>query len=150
MAITPGMLQPNPISNGINDFPCKPILNIALSTTNAARARYPLSSRMDSPRKRKNIGGKNTKTPPSPLRTPPAIKVATCSFEIEVLTISPNVLKNISIKVENGAETSNVKRNKAHQKARNIGMPNALSRKALSSKSVKVRDLTPLTALAII
>ena len=38
VAIMAGTLQPNPITNGINDFPCNPILCISLSIMNEARA----------------------------------------------------------------------------------------------------------------
>ena len=38
VAIMAGTLQPNPISSGMNDLPCKPILCISLSMMKAARA----------------------------------------------------------------------------------------------------------------
>ena len=38
VAIIAGTLQPNPITMGMNDFPCSPILCINLSMMNAARA----------------------------------------------------------------------------------------------------------------
>ena len=44
VAIMAGTLQPKPMSMGMNDFPCRPILCISLSMMNAARAIYPESS----------------------------------------------------------------------------------------------------------
>ena len=38
VAIMAGTLQPNPIINGMNDFPCRPTLCMILSMINAARA----------------------------------------------------------------------------------------------------------------
>ena len=44
VAIIAGTLHPNPMSMGMNDFPCSPILCMSLSIMNAARAIYPESS----------------------------------------------------------------------------------------------------------
>ena len=38
VAIMAGTLQPNPMSIGMNDLPCSPILCMSLSMMNAARA----------------------------------------------------------------------------------------------------------------
>ena len=38
VAITAGTLQPNPITSGMNDLPCRPIPCISLSMMKAARA----------------------------------------------------------------------------------------------------------------
>ena len=37
VAITAGTLQPKPITNGMNDLPCKPMRCISLSMMKAAR-----------------------------------------------------------------------------------------------------------------
>ena len=44
VAMMAGTLQPNPMSIGMNDLPCSPILCMSLSMMNAARAIYPESS----------------------------------------------------------------------------------------------------------
>ena len=44
VAIIAGTLQPKPITIGMNDLPCRPILCISLSTMNAALDMYPESS----------------------------------------------------------------------------------------------------------
>ena len=38
VAMTAGTLQPNPMTSGMNDLPCRPILCISLSMMKAARA----------------------------------------------------------------------------------------------------------------
>ena len=38
VAMTAGTLQPKPMTNGMNDLPCSPILCISLSMMKAARA----------------------------------------------------------------------------------------------------------------
>ena len=38
VAMTAGTLQPNPITKGMNDLPCNPILCMILSMMKAARA----------------------------------------------------------------------------------------------------------------
>ena len=65
-----GTLQPNPITKGINDLPCKPILCINLSIMKATRAIYPESSIKDIKRYNIRILGKKTITPPTPPITP--------------------------------------------------------------------------------
>ena len=44
VAIMAGTLQPKPMTMGMNDLPWRPMRCISLSTMNAARAIYPLSS----------------------------------------------------------------------------------------------------------
>ena len=46
-AMIAGTLQPNPMTSGINDFPCRPTRCINLSMMKAARAIYPESSISD-------------------------------------------------------------------------------------------------------
>ncbi len=147
VAMTPGMLHPNPINIGMKDFPCSPSLYITLSTTKAALAKYPLSSSSESPKKRKNMGGRKTSTPPNPPKTASDMKAATSSLVMASLAFSPSQLKNMSIMSENGAETSNVKRKRAHQRARKIGIPTYLFRKTLSKRSDSVRGLAPFKTL---
>ena len=46
-AMMDGTVHPNPITNGMNDFPWSPRRCITLSIINAARAMYPESSMND-------------------------------------------------------------------------------------------------------
>ena len=66
----PGIAHANDPSNGMNDLPCSPNSPITLSTKNAARARYPHSSRMEINKFKIKICGKNTITDPTPPRSP--------------------------------------------------------------------------------
>ena len=96
------------------------------------------------PKNRKKSGGMKTSTPPNPPKIPSATKLAIHSSEIAELDICPSQLKIKSIRSERGAETSYVKRKRAHQNVRKIGMPRYLFRKTLSSKSERVRGFSPL------
>ena len=69
-AIIAGTLHPNPTNMGITDFPCSPSLTIALSKINAARLRYPLSSKNERNKKSKKIFGTKARIIPIPLTIP--------------------------------------------------------------------------------
>ncbi len=66
VAMIAGTLHPKPITSGMNDLPCSPIICIILSITNAALAMYPVSSMKLMPIKRIRMFGRNTITPPTP------------------------------------------------------------------------------------
>ena len=69
-AMMAGTLQPNPISMGIKDFPCRPIRCMILSIKKAALDIYPVSSKREMQKKRIRMLGKNTMTLPTPAITP--------------------------------------------------------------------------------
>ena len=69
-AKTAGTLQPKPMTIGMNDLPCTPMRCITLSMINAARAKYPESSKKEMKRYRIMMLGKKTSTLPTPLITP--------------------------------------------------------------------------------
>ena len=66
--IAAGTEHPNPIRSGTMLRPDRPILRRSLSITNATRAMYPLSSRIDRKKKSTTIIGTNDTTVPTPLK----------------------------------------------------------------------------------
>lgn len=70
VAIIAGTEHPKPSSIGITLEPLSPKRRITLSQRNAARAMYPLSSRIESARNSNATFGRNTNTPPTPPITP--------------------------------------------------------------------------------
>ncbi|OPY52342.1 MAG: hypothetical protein A4E48_01162 [Methanosaeta sp. PtaU1.Bin060] len=75
-AMIAGTLQPKPIIRGMNERPCRPRRYMKRSITKAALAIYPLSSRMESARKRPKTGGMKTSTDPRPPMIPKETKDA--------------------------------------------------------------------------
>ena len=72
VAIIPGTAQAKLLSKGTNAFPCNPTARIRRSIRKAARAMYPLSSRMEIKRNSSRICGRNASTPPTPAIIPSA------------------------------------------------------------------------------
>ena len=70
LAITPGTVQPKPISIGTILLPDRPIFLSSLSITKATLAIYPLSSNMDRKKNSVTIIGRNASTLPTPLKIP--------------------------------------------------------------------------------
>ena len=91
--IIEGTVHPNPITRGMNDFPCKPILCIILSIIKATLAIYPESSINEIKKYNINILGKNTITPP----TPPIIPSTTKSCNIPSGKILENEIGRVHV-----------------------------------------------------
>ena len=70
VAMIPGMAQAKLDSKGMNARPESPTLPITRSSKKAARGRYPVSSRIRMKKNRMMICGRNTRTLPTPARTP--------------------------------------------------------------------------------
>ena len=70
LAMTPGTVQPKPISIGTILLPERPILRRSLSMTKATLAIYPLSSRIDRKKNSVTIIGRKASTLPTPLKIP--------------------------------------------------------------------------------
>ena len=66
VAMIPGMAQATELSSATNARPSSPARAITRSIRNAARARYPVPSRMAISRNSSAICGTNTSTPPIP------------------------------------------------------------------------------------
>lgn len=75
--ITAGTVQPKPIIIGMKARPLRPSLRSGLSMRNAARAMYPLSSRMDRSKNSSRIVGRNESTLPTPLSAPSTRRLRT-------------------------------------------------------------------------
>ena len=81
-AMIAGTLHPKPSNNGMNDLPCNPIFIMILSMTKAARAKYPVSSKIEIAMYMNNIGGRNVRMNPTPPIKPSDIREATQSIGI--------------------------------------------------------------------
>lgn len=77
-AMIAGTEQPNPMSMGTKLLPERPRRRSGLSITNATRAMYPLSSRMERNKNSVTMTGKN----PSTLPTPPQMPSVTSELTI--------------------------------------------------------------------
>ena len=80
LAITPGTVQPKPISIGTMLLPDNPTFLKSLSITNATLAIYPLSSSRERKKKRVTIIGKKFNTLPTPLNIPLIMSECKTSF----------------------------------------------------------------------
>ena len=80
LAITPGTVQPKPISIGTMLLPESPILRRSLSVTKATRAIYPLSSSIDRKKKSVTIIGTKLSMLPTPLKIPSTIRECRTGF----------------------------------------------------------------------
>ena len=69
-AMMPGSAHAWLESSGMNACPGRPNGRSARSTTNDARARYPVSSSSENRKNNKHICGRNTAAPPTPVITP--------------------------------------------------------------------------------
>ena len=122
-AMIAGTLHPNPIINGINDFPCKPILCMILSIIKAARAIYPESSISEIQKYRIRILGRKTITPP----TPPTIPSTSISFngpsDMLLRIKSPICPTSHSIPIIGYSPRTNVPSNIKYMKRKKIGYP---------------------------
>ena len=65
-----GTLHPNPTSMGTKLLPESPIFRKGLSMTNATRAMYPVSSKMDKKKNNTTMVGRKLNTLPTPANTP--------------------------------------------------------------------------------
>ena len=70
LAITPGTVQPKPISIGTMLLPESPSFLSGLSITKAIRAMYPVSSSRERKKKSTTIMGRKLSTLPTPVKTP--------------------------------------------------------------------------------
>ncbi len=70
VAMMPGMAQAKLDSKGMKALPDKPTLPITRSSKNAARGKYPESSRTRMKKNKMMICGRNTRTLPTPARIP--------------------------------------------------------------------------------
>ena len=77
VAIMAGTEQPKPMSIGTMLRPDRPIFRSGLSITNATRAMYPVSSRMERKKNSVTIIGRNTSTLPTPAKMPSIIRLCT-------------------------------------------------------------------------
>ena len=77
VAIIAGTEQPKPMSMGTKLLPDRPIFRSSLSITNATRAIYPLSSKMDRKKNSTTMIGKKLSTLPTPANTPSIISECT-------------------------------------------------------------------------
>ena len=73
VAMIAGTLHPKPISMGTKLRPERPIFRSGLSMTNATRAIYPVSSRMDRKKNSTTIVGRKLSTLPTPAKIPSMI-----------------------------------------------------------------------------
>ena len=86
LAITPGTLQPKPISIGTILLPDNPSLRSSLSMINATLAIYPLSSSIDKKKNNVTITGRKLSTLPTPLNMPSIINA--CNTELTFNAVS--------------------------------------------------------------
>ncbi|BAA30306.1 170aa long hypothetical protein [Pyrococcus horikoshii OT3] len=107
VAITAGTLQPNAKTIGIIAFPGSLNTLKYLSITAATLARYPLSSNIDIPTKRRNTRGKKLRTVPTPPIIPSTTKPLMVSFAILSPSHSPKDEKASSKSSCKGPPTAN-------------------------------------------
>ncbi|OQA52416.1 MAG: hypothetical protein BWY45_03160 [Euryarchaeota archaeon ADurb.Bin294] len=124
VAMIAGTLHPNPIRNGMNERPCRPTECISRSMTNAALARYPVSSRMESSRNRTNMLGTKTRTDPTPPITPSDRNDLTNGSISTPFIRSVKYPNMYSIPTRNGLEALKVSWNANHIHERKMGIPN--------------------------
>ena len=132
VAITAGTLHPNPMINGINDFPWSPILCISLSIMKAARAIYPLSSMNEMKAYRIRICGKKTITAPTPPITPSTSIAFSGPSGIVWLIHSPNAPTPTSIQSIGYCPMEKVTWNITYSKKKKSGKPKYLFVNSLS------------------
>ena len=147
-AMIAGTLQPKPITNGINDFPCNPMRCINLSIINAARAIYPESSINDIQKKSINIFGKKTITPPTPPITPSTTKSFNGPAGIMPSIAEDSQLTPNSIQCIGYAPTSKVAQKMANIISKNIGKPN--SRLVTKASIIRVLRVTSFSFSVIV
>ncbi len=98
VAIIPGIAHAKLDKSGRNALPWSPTRLISLSRRNAARAIYPVSSKIERNKKRSKIWGKKTTTPPTPAIMPSTSKSVKIPTGISARTKSPNAPKPLSSK----------------------------------------------------
>ena len=70
LAMTPGTVQPKPMSIGTMLRPERPMRRRSLSITNATRAMYPVSSSRERKKNRVTMTGRKLNTLPTPVKMP--------------------------------------------------------------------------------
>ena len=116
LAITPGTVQPKPMSIGTTLRPESPILRNNLSITNATRAMYPLSSSMERKKNSVTMTGRKFKTLPTPVKIPSMTSECSTGFTFAAVmprsTISVSAPMPMSSKSDKNAPmTLNVSQN---------------------------------------
>ena len=155
--ITAGTVQPKPIIMGIKLRPFSPILRRGLSMRNAARAMYPLSSRMDRHMNRMTMVGMKLSTLPTPVSTP--FTTRSCTQPATSLALSHWAIALIlaSTSAENPSATHDPKgpkviQNTSSMAQRNTGMANTGCVSTRSTRSERETvfsgDCLRITALA--
>jgi hypothetical protein len=135
VAIIAGTVHPNPSIKGIKDLPCKPTFSIHLSTTKAARAKYPESSSTAIAKYRRNIVGIKTRIAPTPSITPEIIEAKSGLGIID--GISADRKENTFSKTNTkGSESMKVNVKMTHKLARKMGIPRYLSVRTSSNIEV--------------
>ena len=88
-AMIAGTEQPNPMSMGTKLLPERPRRRSGLSITNATRAMYPLSSRMERNKNNVTMTGKNPSTLPTPPQMPSVTSELTIGLTSAAVSASP-------------------------------------------------------------
>ena len=97
VAMMAGTLHPKPMTMGMKDLPCKPILCISLSMMKAARDIYPESSIKEIKKYRIRMLGRKTRTLPAPAMRPFTTRSFSQPSVMMAPTPSPNLPTSHSI-----------------------------------------------------
>ena len=97
VAMTAGTVQPKPTRSGTMLRPESPSLRRSLSMTNATRAMYPLSSRIERKKNRVTMIGRKLSTDPTPPITPSMRRLCRVSLTFAAVSVRSTVSARDSI-----------------------------------------------------